>query len=99
MLYGLGVPLTLPVVAADFVGFSCGAGVLTLFVIDYAPRRGRPYIDLRAMEPKLEVARTEPPRIRRRIPALIEIKLRDAATVNLMGRFGIQNDPATVSMI
>ena len=68
------------------IGFSWAAGVLAMFVTDYAPRRS---YSVGAVEPAAEA-----------VPAVVPAKARPYAdAVPAMATFGLANDPATVSLM
>jgi hypothetical protein len=68
------------------IGFSWAAGVLAMFVTDYAPRRS---YSVGAVEPAAEA-----------VPEIVPAKARPYAdAVPAMATFGLANDPATVSLM
>jgi hypothetical protein len=95
----MGISLPFAYIASDIVGFSCAAGVLSFLIMDYAPRGGYQPVDIRVVEPKLEIVRADPPAADTcGVPVPIEVPFYDEVTLNLMSTFGASNDPATVSM-
>jgi hypothetical protein len=96
-LAALGVSLPYVSIASDVIGFSCGAGVLSFFLADYAAGRPNHYVDLRSAEPKSEVALVAPTgqkRARRRV----ELPLDPATTLNLIREIRLRDEPSTLSL-
>lgn len=92
----LGVPLAFDRVVPDLIGFSCGAGVLAFFMLDYRPRT---YIELPAAEPKVEAAPVAPASATRRwIPRPLDIPFDKSFSVNLMATLRIPKGPATATL-
>jgi hypothetical protein len=75
-------------VASRMVGLSWAAGVLAIFVTDYAPRRS---CSVSAAVRTAEAQRED-------VPAKAR-PLADAATTGVMATLGLANDPATVSLL
>ena len=75
-------------VVTRIVGFSWAAGVLAMFVTDYAPRHT---YNIGATECTAEA-----------VPAVVPVQARPyagAVTAEAMATLGLANDPATVSLI
>ena len=75
-------------VVTRIVGFSWAAGVLAMFVTDYAPRHS---YNVGAAVRTAEA-----------MPAVVPAQARPyagAATAEAMATFGLANDPATVSLL
>ena len=94
----LGVSFPLALVTSDIVGFSCAAGVLAIFLTDYAPRSSRSGAEpvrstesKREIEPAAQAAVSRCSVVRRNEPFSD-----DSGT---MATFGLRNDPATVSLM
>lgn len=98
-LAALGVSFPFPIVASDFIGFSCGAGILAFFVADYAPKGPRLTDSVRVAETTLvavPVARTSSAK---RHPDLqVGPPIDEGITVNIMATLGQRADPSTVSL-
>ena len=85
-------------VVTRIVGFSWVAGVLALFVTDYAPRHtynDRATVRTAAAKPAAVRAAVSP---RRMVPATAR-RFAGAATAGAMATLGLANDPATVSLM
>jgi len=96
-LAALGLSLPYVSIASDIVGFSCGAGVFSFFLADYGAGRPNHYVDLRAAEPKREVAlaaQASRGRARRRV----ELPFETAITLELMSEVRLREDLSTLSL-
>jgi hypothetical protein len=80
-------------VVTRIVGFSWAAGVLALFVTDYAPRHT--YNVSATVRAAAVPAAVSP---RRMVPATAR-RFAGAATAEAMATLGLTNDPATVSLM
>jgi hypothetical protein len=96
-LAALGVSLPYISIASDIVGFSCGAGVISFFLADYAAGRPNHYVDLRSAEPKSEVALVAPTR-QKRARRRVELPFEPAMTLNLMREIRLRDEPSNLSL-
>ena len=94
----LGVSIAYWSVAAHIGAFSGAAGVLAIFLTDYAPRRGYnagPALPNAEAATALGVTRT----VRSRLAPANERPLDVTVIEGAMATLGLRNDPATVSII
>lgn len=96
-LAALGLSLPYIAIASDVVGFSCGAGVFSFFLADYAAGRPNHYVDLRAAEPKREVALATPAS-RRCARRKAELPFEAAMALKLMSEVRLSDDLSTLSL-
>jgi uncharacterized protein (DUF58 family) len=84
-------------IASYVVGFGCSIGLLAMFISDYGPSTPRPLaIVTREVEERraLEAARAAAAQ-----GQPVETAYNDPITVSWMSTLGLQNDPATVSLL
>jgi hypothetical protein len=92
-----GVPLPYASLASDIIGFSCCAGVVAFFAMDYSTDRSRNRAYFEPVAAKREVIPATVGRARNL--EAISLPVDTDITINLMATLGSWSEPATVSLM